>query len=125
MDLSTLKYVTQGLEVADENLTDAKSSNTGLLYQCPTNFTARVVFLHISSGSTNNKKISINFNDSSASSDHLLLDEHAVTANGEHDVLSGGSALYLDPGDALHCFKETGGDFHVTISVEEIYTPGL
>ena len=37
----------------------------------------------------------------------------------------GGSALYLDPGDALHCFKETGGDFHVTISVEEIYTPGL
>jgi len=125
MGLNTLKYVTKALEVADTTLANAKSGNTGLLYQCPSNFTAKITFLHVSSGGSNNKKISINFNDSSASSDHLLLDEHIVDANTEHDVVSGGSALYLDPGDALHCFKETGGDFHVTISVEEIYTPGL
>ena len=125
MGLSTLKYITKGLEVADTSLSAAKSSNTGLLYQCPTNFTGKVVFLHISSGASTAKKISVNFNDSSASSDHLLLDEHSVAANTEHDLVSGGSALYLDPGDALHCFKESGGDFHVTISVEEIYTPGI
>ena len=123
--MNTLKYVTKGLEVDDTSLVDAKSSDTGLLYQCPSNFTARITFLHISSGGSNNKKISINFNDSSESEDHLILDEHAIDANTEHDVVAGGSALYLDPGDALHCFKETGGDFHVTISVEEMYTPGL
>lgn len=123
--MNTLKYVTKGLEVGDTSLTDAKSSDTGLLYRCPTNFTAKVTFLHISSGGSNNKKISVNLHDSSSTEDHLLLDEHAVEANTEHDVVAGGSALYLDPGDAVHCFKETGGDFHVTISVEEMYTPGL
>tara|TARA_E500000318_G_scaffold73861_1_gene68516 strand:- start:274 stop:645 length:372 start_codon:yes stop_codon:yes gene_type:complete len=123
--VNTFKYVTKGLEVGDTSLTDAKSSNTGLLYQCPSNFTARITFLHISSGSSNNKKISINLNDASLTADHLLLDEHAVSANTEHDVVAGGSLLYLDSGDALHCFKESGGDFHVTISVEELYTPSL
>jgi len=125
VDLSTLKYITKGLEVADESLANAKSSNTGLLYQCPTNFTGRVTFLHISSGASSTKKISVNFNDSSASSDHLLLDEHSVAGHTEYDLISGGSVLYLDPGDAVHCFKESGGDFHITISVEEIYTPGI
>ncbi len=123
--MSTFKYVTQGLEVGDTSLTDAKSGDTGLLYQCPTSFTARVVFLHVSSGSSNNKKVSINLNDASKTEDHLILDEHAIDANTEHNVVAGGSLLYLDPGDALHCFKESGGDFHVTISIEEIYTPGI
>jgi len=123
--LSTVKYVTKGLEVGDTFLSNAKSNDTGLLYRCPSNFTARITFLHISSGAANNKQVSINLYDASLDEDHLLLDEHAIDANTEHDVVAGGSLLYLDPGDALHCFKESGGDFHVTISVEEIYTPGL
>jgi len=116
--LSTLKYVSHGLEVTSTN-----SGSPDLLYETPANFTSRVTYLHISNGDAQ-KKISVNFFHAHDNEDHLIADDFKPDANTLHELIGGGSVFYMQSGDKIECFKESGGDFHITISVEEMYTPG-
>lgn len=112
------KYMTKSIDVSS-----TVSSTPDDLYVCPNNFVGLVRFLHISNSASNNKKISIYWYEAATSTHHYLVDHFAVDANQLHEVIQGGGYIALMPGDKLQAFKESGGDFHITVSGEEHFQP--
>lgn len=105
-------------EAVDIDSTAVDLANATVVYTVPANFMARVVYLHISNGGANNKKVSVNFFHAKDSQDKLLLDEFSMSANSVHDIIANGTLLYLKAGDKIEAFMESGGDFHICISLE-------
>jgi hypothetical protein len=106
------------------------TSNTGgasadVVYTCPTGFVALIKFIHVSNGATNNKKYSIQWYESSTATYHFLVDDHSLSANSLEDVVAGGSCIALQAGDKIVAHEESGGDFHIVVSGEEYFNPGV
>lgn len=115
------KFNTDGINVT----ATSSGASAQLLYQCPTNFSSILKFLHISSGSSANKKISIQYyNDKKAQYDYLL-NAFVMGANSSHEVIEGGAMFYMHSGDKLVCFTDTSGNFDVIFSAEEFFNPNL
>ena len=112
------KLVTESINVT----ATAADASAQLLYQCPTNFSAVVTFLIISSGTVANKDISIQFYHQETATYKYLLRTYRMGANSVFVVTSSNS-LSLHQGDKIVCFTDSTGNFDVTLSVEEYFDP--
>jgi len=112
------KLVTESINVT----ATAAGASAQLLYQCPTNFSAVVTFLSISSGSTANKDISIQFYHQEKTAYKYVLRTYRMGSNSAYVFISVNS-LSLHQGDKLVCFTDSTGNFDVTLSVEEYFDP--
>lgn len=117
------------LEVATKFKTDgqritatAADASAQVLYTCPNNYSAVIKFLSISSGSTANKKISIQlYHDETAQYDYLL-NTHDMAAHSFVNVLSG-NVFSLHQRDKIVAFTDTANNFDIVISVDEYFDP--
>ncbi len=112
------KLVTESINVT----ATAADASAQLLYQCPTNFSAVVTFLIISSGAVGNKDISIQFYHQQGTTYHYILRTYRMSANSVF-VVTNSNSLSLHQGDKLVCFTDSTGNFDVTLSVEEYFDP--
>lgn len=112
------KFVTESINVT----ATAADASAQLLYQCPTNFSAVVTFLLISSSTIGNKDISIQFYHQETTNYKYLLRTYRMSANSVF-VLTNTSSLSLHQGDKLVCFTDSTGNFDVSVSVEEYFDP--
>ena len=112
------KLVTESINVT----ATSAGASAQLLYQCPTNFSAVVTFLLVSSGAVNNKDISIQFYHQETATYRYLLRTYRMGSNSVFVVTSSNS-LSLHQGDKIVCFTDSTGNFDVTLSVEEYFDP--
>ena len=112
------KLVTESINVT----ATAAGASAQLLYQCPTNFSAVVTFLIVSSGTVANKDISIQLYHQETATYKYLLRTYRMGSNSVFVVASSNS-LSLHQGDKLVCFTDSTGNFDVNISVEEYFDP--
>lgn len=101
-------------------LTDG-AANT--VYTCPANFVAKMHLLFVSNHGGNNKIVSIQWNDVSASQSYYIVGGYVLSAYGYLKL--DGSYLVLDPGDTIIVTPEAGSSMDTTITVEEYYEQGL
>jgi hypothetical protein len=97
----------------------AGAANT--VYTCPPNFIARMVLLFVVNHGGNNKTVSVEWNDLSASQSYHIVGGQSLTANGYLKL--DGSYLVLNAGDTLIVTPEAGATMDVTVTVEEYYFP--
>ena len=102
------------------NLT-AGAANT--VYTCPDNFIAKMNLLFVSNHGGNNKLVTIQWHDASASASYYIVGGYVLSANGYLKL--DGSYLVLNPGDYLIVTPESGSTMSTTVSVEEFYEQGL
>jgi hypothetical protein len=112
------KFTTESINVT----ATAAGASAQLLYACPTNFSAVVTFLLVSSGAVANKDISIQFYHQETASYKYMLRTYKMGSNNVFVVINTPSML-LHQGDKLVCFTDSTGNFDVTISVEEYFDP--
>lgn len=112
------KFTTESINVT----ATAAGASAQLLYQCPTNFSAVVTFLIVSSGTVANKDISLQFYHQEDTTYHYILRTYKMGANSIF-VVTNTPSLSLHQGDKLVCFTDSTGNFDVTISVEEYFDP--
>jgi len=112
------KFTTESINVT----ATAADASAQLLYTCPTNFSAVVTFLLVSSGSVHNKDISIQFYHQVQAAYKYMLRTYRMGSNSVF-VLTNTPSLSLHQGDKLVCFTDSTGNFDVTISVEEYFDP--
>ena len=110
------KLVTESINVT----ATAAGASAQLLYQCPTNFSAVVTFLIVSSGAVNNKDISIQFYHQETATYKYLLRTYRMSANSVF-VITNTASMLLHQGDKLVCFTDSTGNFDVILSVEEYF----
>jgi len=113
--IATAKFFTAAKDLSS---TSADSS-ADVIYTCPNNFIALIRFLHVSNGSGNNKKYSLQWYEKTATTYHYIVDNHSLDANTLEEVIDGGGYLALKAGDKIVGHKESGGDFHIILSGEE------
>jgi hypothetical protein len=112
------KFTTESISVT----ATAADGSAQLLYQCPTNFSAVVTFLIISSGAIANKNISIQFYHQEKDSYKYMLRTYKMSSNSAY-VITNIASMSLHQGDKLVCFSDSTGNFDVTVSVEEYFDP--
>ena len=112
------KFTTESINVT----ATAAGASAQLLYQCPTNFSAVVTFLLVSSGAVANKDISIQFYHQEVASYKYMLRTYRMSANSVF-VVTNTPSMLLHQGDKLVCFTDSTGNFDVIISVEEYFDP--
>ena len=112
------KFTTESINVT----ATAAGASAQLLYTCPTNFSAEVTFLLVSSGTVANKDISIQFYHQETASYKYILRTYRMGSNNVFVVINTPSML-LHQGDKLVCFTDSTGNFDVTLSVEEYFDP--
>mgnify|MGYP003646181910 CR=1 FL=1 len=93
------------------------------VYTCPPNFIARMVLLFVVNHGGNNKTVSVEWNDLSASQSYHIVGGYILTANGYLKL--DGSYLVLNAGDTLIVTPEAGATMDTTVTVEEYYFPKL
>lgn len=97
----------------------AGAANT--VYTCPTNYVAHMTLLFVSNHGGNNKTVSIQWNDVSASQSYYIVGGQVLSANGYIKI--DGSYLVLNAGDTLIVTPEAGATMDVTVTIEEYYFP--
>ena len=112
------KFTTESINVT----ATAAGASAQLLYACPTNFSAEVTFLLVSSGAIANKDISIQFYHQEQASYKYMLRTYKMGANSVF-VVTNTPSMLLHQGDKLVCFTDSTGNFDVIISVEEYFDP--
>jgi hypothetical protein len=112
------KFRTEGINVT----ATSAGASAQLLYICPPNFSALVTFLHISSGNSANKKISVQFYHEETATYRYLLREYVMVANDSYNIVTS-SSLSLHQNDKIVCFTDTTTNFDVFISIEEYFDP--
>jgi hypothetical protein len=118
LNLAGVKFKTDGI-----NVTATSGGASGqVLYTCPNNFSAAVRFLHISSGTSANKKITVEYYNAERLQYEPILNSYAMGASASFNLVNGGF-FYLHSGDKVVCSTDTSGNFDVMISVEEFFDP--
>jgi hypothetical protein len=93
------------------------------IYTCPDNYIAKMTLLFVSNHGGNNKTVSIQWNDSSASQSYYIVGGYVLSAYGY--IKLDGSYLALYPGDTLIVTPEAGSSMDTTVTVEEYYEQAL
>ncbi len=93
------------------------------IYTCPDNFIAKMNLLFVSNHGGNNKTVSIQWTDASASASYYIVGGYVLSAYGYLKL--DGSYLALYPGDTLVVTPEAGSSMDTTVTVEEHYEQGL
>ena len=116
---ATAKYFTRSKDLS----ATAGGASGDVVYTCPNNHVSLITFLHVSNGSTNNKKYSLQWYEAATTTYHHLVDDHSLAANSLEDVVHSGSYLALAAGDKIIGFEDASSDFHVILSGAEYYQP--
>ena len=116
---SSSKLVTESVNVTSTDST----ANATLLYTCPTNFTSVVKLFLISSGAQD-KQISIQLFDKSASAYSTIVTGLNMNSSSVTNLFDG-DPLALQSGDQLAGFASTSAtsNFTLTLSAEEFFDP--
>ena len=93
------------------------------IYTCPDNYIAKMTLLFVSNHGGNNKTVSIQWNDVSASQSYYIVGGYVLSAYGYLKL--DGSYLALYPGDTLIVTPESGSSMDTTVTVEEYYEQAL
>jgi hypothetical protein len=93
------------------------------VYTCPDNYIAKMTLLFVSNHGGNNKFVSIQWNDVSASQSYYIVGGYVLSAYGY--IKLDGSYLVLNPGDTLIVTPEAGSSMDTTVTVEEYYEQAL
>lgn len=93
------------------------------VYTCPPNYIAKMTLLFVSNHGGNNKTVTIQWNDSSASQSYYIVGGYVLSAYGYLKL--DGSYLVLNPGDTIIVTPEAGATTDTTVTVEEHYEQGL
>lgn len=109
------KFVTTGLSVT----ATSGGASGNVLYTCPARFNGEITFFHISSGTSANKKITVEFYHAETTTYHKLLNALDMAASSSHEVGGAGAHIAMHPGDKIVCSTDTASNFDVLISVTE------
>jgi hypothetical protein len=93
------------------------------VYTCPDNYIAKMTLLFVSNHGGNNKIVSIQWSDASASQTYYIIGGVTLAATGY--IKLDGSYLVLNPGDTLIVTPEAGSSMDTTVTVEEYYEQAL
>lgn len=117
--LNTAKFFTKAVDLS----ATSGGSSADVIYTCPNNFIALIRFMHVSNGSSNNKKYTLQWYEASSTTYHLIVDARSLSANSLEEVIQGGGYLALAAGDKIVGFEDSGSDFHIVLSGEEHFQP--
>ena len=112
------KFKTESLTVTSTSA----DANSDLIYTVPNNYSASVKFLHLGNGTASTKKAYIQIYIADDTSYYYLCNGLSMTANTRDELIEGGE-LFLNEGDQVRAFIESGMTLDVTVSVEEYYDP--
>lgn len=115
---SPVKFRTDGINVT----ATSAGASAQVLYTCPANFSAAVRFLHISSGTQANKKISVEYYNLERNQYDHIIRGYDMASDDSYNLVNGGF-FYMHAGDKVLCYTDTSGNFDVMISVEEFFDP--
>lgn len=115
---SAVKFKTDGINVT----ATSSGASAQVLYTCPPNFSAAVRFLHVSSGTQANKKISIEYYNAERTQYDHILNAYDMGSHDSYNLVNSGF-FYMHAGDKVLCYTDTSGNFDVMISVEEFFDP--
>ena len=117
---SSSKFITEVVNVAST----VGTANATSLYTCPTNFTALVKLLLVSSGAGGDKQVPVQLFDNSASAYNTIVTGLRMESSSITNILDG-DQLALHSGDQLVAFAGTGAtsNFTLTVSTEEFFDP--
>ena len=115
---SPVKFRTDGINVT----ATSAGASAQVLYTCPPNFSAAVRFLHISSGTQANKKISVEYYNLERNQYDHIIRGYDMASDDSYNLVNGGF-FYMHAGDKVLCYTDTSGNFDVMISVEEFFDP--
>jgi hypothetical protein len=93
------------------------------IYTCPDNYVAKMVLLFVSNHGGNNKLVTLQWSDASASQTYYIIGGATLAATGY--IKLDGSYLVLNPGDTLIVTPEAGSSMDATVTVEEYYEQAL
>ena len=113
------KYFTKAKDLS----ATAGGASGDVVYTCPNNHVALITFLHVSNGSSNNKKYSLQWYEAATTTYHFIVDEHSLSSNSLEEVIQGGGYLALAAGDKIVGFEDSSSDFHIILSGAEYYQP--
>jgi hypothetical protein len=100
------------------NLT-AGVSNT--IYTCPNNYTAKVVLLLVSNGTSGNKTVTLEWHDNSTALAYSITSGYVLTS---HNFLRfDQSYLILNSGDYITATPEAGSTMSALLTLEEYFDP--
>ena len=117
--VQTAKFFTAAKDLS----ATAGGSSADVIYTCPNNFISLIRFMHVSNGSSNNKKYSIQWYEAATTTYHFIVDAHSLSSNSLEEVVQGGGYLALSAGDKIVGFEDSSADFHVVVSGEEHFQP--
>ena len=109
------KFVTIGLTVT----ATSGGASGNVLYTCPARFNSAITFFHITSSTSDNKKITIELYRADTTTYHKLLNGFNMTASSAHEVGGAGAHIAMSPGDKIVCSTDTASNFDVLVSVME------
>ena len=96
-------------------------ASSNVLYTCPDNHDAIVVFLHVSNGAASTDNISIQWYHKEDNTYYTIVNNKSIAGNDVYNMITS-DRLFLHQGDKITVFNG-GGTMGVTISVEEHYNP--
>ena len=96
-------------------------ASSDVLYTCPNNHDAVIVFLHISNGAASTNNISIQWYHKEDDAYYTIVNNKSISGNDVYNMITS-DRLFLHAGDKITVFNG-GGSMGVTISVEEHFNP--
>jgi len=115
-DLSNSKFHTHGVTLETQGVSD-------LIYTCPPRFSAITRYLHLSNGTAEEQKVSLQFHHEDDGSKHYLANELVMLPNSVRNLVIGGAYFNLHPKDELLGWSNNSGAVELLISLEEYYDP--
>jgi hypothetical protein len=110
--------VTKGLTVT----ATSGGASADLVYVCPANFDAEIVFLHITNGDSANHNISLQWYHADTNTYHHILNDKAIAGKDVYNVITS-DRLFLHSGDKILAFDGSSGSLEVFMSAKELYNP--
>tara|TARA_R110000822_G_scaffold68102_1_gene165647 strand:+ start:1663 stop:2022 length:360 start_codon:yes stop_codon:yes gene_type:complete len=116
--MTTLIYsgVTESVSVT----ATAADTSANLLYSCPNNHDAEVVFLFVTNGDAT-QEINIQFYHADTDEWHYISRSHSLAGKTTYNVLET-SSIFLHAGDKIAVYKG-GGTIDATLSAKQYFNP--
>ena len=103
--------------------TTSNPNNATLLFTCPDNHEAEIVFLMVANEDSSTSNIGIQVYHADNNTYHFMVGEEAIAGN-NHTQFIGGGPLFLHAGDKVLVFRHTAGhNFDATLSARLYFTP--
>jgi len=103
--------------------TTSNPNNATLLFTCPDNHEAEIVFLMVANEDNSTSNIGIQVYHADDNTYHFLVGEEAIAGHSSIQIISSGP-LFLHAGDKVLVFRHTSSqNFDATLSTRLYFTP--